>query len=66
MRLGAHAEMRSVKWYAGSARDDRPLHGAFLAITAGNRSEKVEFTALAKHDLAWMADHYDETLLIGH
>ncbi len=66
MRTDARAEARSVKWYAGGAKGDCPLHGAFLAITAGNRTEEEEFTAIARRDLAWMADHYEETLLVGN
>ena len=66
MRIAARREARSVKWYAGAARGDVPLHAAFLALTAREPAEEVEFTAIARRDLAWLAEQYEATLAVGH
>lgn len=56
------AERRSVKWYAGGAAGDVPLHAALIALATGD----PEFIAIARRDLAWLADRYEETLAIGN
>lgn len=58
----ARRQQRSIPWYAGGGGKDRPLHAAFLAMAEGDE----EFIAIARADLAWMADHYDETLAVGN
>lgn len=58
----ARRQTRSVKWYAGGGACDRPLHAAFLAMV----EEDDEFIAIARADLAWMADRYQDTLAVGN
>lgn len=53
---------RSVMWYAGAGKANVPLHAAFIAMATGSE----EFIAIARGDLAFMADHYEETLAGGH
>ncbi len=54
----ARREQRSVRWYNSS---DTPMHAALIAFATGD----AEFIAIAKRDLAWMADTYEGLLAVG-